>query len=376
MKHFDTKICRAEMLGHSRPDLEPREQVIGSQLLSIGETWMLILTWLRRAPAARGLPQDSVDWGLRLASVALAAGSAAALIHMLWPRLDIAVASQLFGSNGEFRGQRSLAVSAMRFFFIGAFAMCSSLSVLGMLVSGYRRQSWLGIPFTGWMYFAVCMGAGPGVVANTVLKDQWGRARPAQVVEFGGDATFSEPLIISSQCERNCSFVSGEAASIFMIFFAAAQLLQRYARALIAAGVAAGLAAGFVRMTQGAHFLSDVIFAGVFMALTAALIHLAFRAVAQAGCGSPHGGKSRTFWWQGKGAVDGSLLEGKRSYVDQRALGMTAFSVMARRWRVREQHIAPKSFPRSGAPEAKQVSEREERLEREAGQEVPNARAV
>jgi hypothetical protein len=41
----------------------------------------------------------------------------------------------------------------------------------------------------------------------------------------------------------------------------------------VVAGTLCGLAAGLVRMAQGGHFLSDVIFAGVLMVLTVSLAH-------------------------------------------------------------------------------------------------------
>lgn len=62
---------------------------------------------------------------------------------------------------------------------------------------------------------------------------------------------------------------------MFAAFFALALLLPQYRRGLLAAGLAAGLLAGAVRITQGAHFLSDVLFAGIFMALTVSLLHIA-----------------------------------------------------------------------------------------------------
>jgi len=116
---------------------------------------------------------------------------------------------------------------------------------------------------------------GPGILANVVLKDHWGRARPKQVVEFGGAKTFSPPLIPTDQCANNCSFVSGEAAAIFMPFYAAGLVVPQWSATLLAAGTVCGFAAGLVRIAQGAHFLSDVIFAGVFMAMTAVLAHRA-----------------------------------------------------------------------------------------------------
>jgi lipid A 4'-phosphatase len=130
------------------------------------------------------------------------------------------------------------------------------------------RPQWLGLGKAHWLFLAACLAAGPGLVANLILKDQWGRARPSQVVEFGGTRAFTPPLLIANQCRRNCSFVSGEASSTFVTLYAAAALLPQWSVALVVGGTLVGLATGLIRMAQGAHFLSDVIFAGVFMALT------------------------------------------------------------------------------------------------------------
>jgi lipid A 4'-phosphatase len=87
-------------------------------------------------------------------------------------------------------------------------------------------------------------------------------------VEFGGTKQFTPPLVVARQCRRNCSFVSGEASSTFVTFYAAAVLLPQWSLPLVVAGTIGGLLTGLIRMAQGAHFLSDVVFAGVFMALT------------------------------------------------------------------------------------------------------------
>jgi lipid A 4'-phosphatase len=78
-------------------------------------------------------------------------------------------------------------------------------------------------------------------------------------------------------------FVSGEAASMFAVFYAAALIVPHWSVATMIAGTIVGLAAGLVRVAQGGHFLSDVVFAGVFMALTAAGLHrLLFRRPSEA----------------------------------------------------------------------------------------------
>jgi lipid A 4'-phosphatase len=114
---------------------------------------------------------------------------------------------------------------------------------------------------------------------NVIVKDMVGRARPKSVQEFGGDRLFSPPLVIAGQCPRSCSFVSGEASSSYVIFYAAAVVAPQFAPILIGVGTIAGFLTGLIRMGQGAHFLSDVVFAGIFMALTVAAAYFALRAL-------------------------------------------------------------------------------------------------
>jgi lipid A 4'-phosphatase len=53
------------------------------------------------------------------------------------------------------------------------------------------------------------------------------------------------------------------------------------------AGVLAGLFSGLVRLSQGAHFLSDIVFAGVVMAATVAGIYLLFDLISRTGRTDP-----------------------------------------------------------------------------------------
>ena len=99
---------------------------------------------------------------------------------------------------------------------------------------------------------------GPGLIANTLLKDHWGRPRPEQIAEFGGNAQFVPAPLPSRQCARNCSFVSGHAAAGFWLI-AGAWIRPRRRRAWLAGGIAFGGLVGLARMLQGGHFLSDVL---------------------------------------------------------------------------------------------------------------------
>src|SRR3989344_3630636 len=56
------------------------------------------------------------------------------------------------------------------------------------------------------VYLLVCFLVVPGLIVNGVLKNHWGRPRPRQIVEWGGDKIFQPVWKISHQCTKNCSF--------------------------------------------------------------------------------------------------------------------------------------------------------------------------
>ena len=108
------------------------------------------------------------------------------------------------------------------------------------------------------------LAIGPGLSVNGVLKSHWGRARPRDVVEFGGDRRFTPAVVMSDQCPRNCSFSAGDPAVAFSLA-ALAYLFARRRERLLALGAAIGFGAlvGVGRMAAGAHFLSDVVASGL-----------------------------------------------------------------------------------------------------------------
>jgi lipid A 4'-phosphatase len=103
-------------------------------------------------------------------------------------------------------------------------------------------------------FFAV----GPGLGVE-VIKRFVGRARPRALEEFGGSAMFTPPWDISDQCIRNCSFISGEAASAFALLTLIVFVKPKYAKIYIGAVGVLAAAFSFNRVVFGAHFLSDVI---------------------------------------------------------------------------------------------------------------------
>jgi lipid A 4'-phosphatase len=113
-------------------------------------------------------------------------------------------------------------------------------------------------------------------VANVGFKDHWGRARPREVVEFGGVGSFSPALVPQFQKARpNGSFVSGDAAFGFFLPAFAYVAPRRLMRRVFWGGMAAGAVFGFIRLAMGAHFLSDIVYAAFFMLASSAGVHAA-----------------------------------------------------------------------------------------------------
>ena len=119
-------------------------------------------------------------------------------------------------------------------------------------------------------YLLFCLIVGPWLLANEILKDNWGRPRPAHLDVTIGTKQYSPPLIINDQCEKNCSFISGEASFGYIwVSLAFIPTFARRRRELFVLGLIIGSGAGFMRIIQGGHFISDVWYAALFMIGTA-----------------------------------------------------------------------------------------------------------
>ncbi|WP_409559889.1 phosphatase PAP2 family protein [Hyphomicrobium sp. MC8b] len=211
---------------------------------------------------------------------AVAFGICLMIFYLAYPRFDLSVSRALYVQPHRFIGSESLFFGSLRKGFSTLFCAVCVLAGVGCVVSLISmRKRWLSLSASQWLYLAVCLLIGPLTIANLGFKDHWGRPRPNHVMEFGGSKIYAPPLKPSDQCIRNCSFFSGEASSIYIICFAAAFLFPADAAFWTLSGVVLGTLAGFVRMAEGGHFLSDVAFAGVFMALTASAIHMLFAVV-------------------------------------------------------------------------------------------------
>jgi len=196
-----------------------------------------------------------------------------------FPQVDLAITGLFYD---PFDGFYLRANPFIRLVFEGVPWITRTV-VIGLLVfviaawTLWRRHDYCMRLRCAALYLLLVMIIGPGLLVNTVFKDQWGRARPSQVEQFGGTKLFTRAAIPTDQCEKNCSFVSGH-ASVGFFFLALAFVWPRRRILWLAVGTGMGLGIGFIRMLQGGHFFSDVIFCGIVVYLTARVLHaLMFR---------------------------------------------------------------------------------------------------
>ena len=119
------------------------------------------------------------------------------------------------------------------------------------------------------------LAIGPGLIVNSLLKDNFGRPRPVQSVEFGGELP-SKALFEANWGGKGKSFPSGHAAVPLAFLILSCWLWRREQRdkavalALLLLGWYGGTS--WARVAAGGHHFSDVCWAGYISAVTVLLI--------------------------------------------------------------------------------------------------------
>jgi len=210
--------------------------------------------------------------------VLLYAGTCAliAALFLLFPGIDLAATRLFYDSAQGFFLADSPPVRIVEAGVPWIVRAMIVLAVIAALWLGIARRPLWRLDGKALVFLVASIALGPGLIANTVLKDHWGRARPNQVVEFGGARQFTPAPLPAEQCARNCAFVSGHAAlGLSLVSFALLLPFGRRRRAAIAGALAFGGLVGLGRIAAGKHFLSDVVFAGLIVCATSWLLYQA-----------------------------------------------------------------------------------------------------
>lgn len=210
-------------------------------------------------------PPGAWRWRQREAAWLAAAVIGACLLVVAWPAMDMQVSGMAYVPGQGFAANTWGWVRAV---YEAVPWIGRGLAVLALLCLIFRKasQHLLGQRWRRRMLLlGLALLLGVGGMVNGVLKEGWGRPRPVAMQAFGGDRPFMPALRPSKHCKTNCSFVSGHAATGFVLssvgLLGAASTRRRW----LAIGMVAGAFVGGVRVIQGGHFLSDVIFCALVM---------------------------------------------------------------------------------------------------------------
>jgi len=223
------------------------------------------------------------------------------VVFALWPRLDLVV-SHLFYDAGGFIGRGAPERFGRDFFRVTPFVVLAIYAAPWLARRAGANLRWA--PSGKAVLFLVAtISIGPGLIINLGLKDHWHRPRPVQTQAFGGQSPFRPWYEDDGACRKNCSFVSGEAATGFWMVAPASILPPPWRGPAMIAALAFGVAASLLRMAFGGHYLSDVVLGGL---VTLIVIEIARKLIWPAPArtkGAPTAGSNRAsraadiMWW-------------------------------------------------------------------------------
>jgi lipid A 4'-phosphatase len=206
---------------------------------------------------------------LRRSGPLLACFAACSLLLMAFPQIDLYVSSLFFQQSFHLNDRWW---TTFMHESIGYLLAITMTTVVGLyLCNKLSKRDLCGVDGKKVVYLFLVLIVGAGLIVNLVLKDNFGRARPRDVVEFGGTKLYTPPFVVSGECGKNCSFSSGEAAAGFFALALARALSRR--RASLVAGFGFGVLTSFCRVASGAHFFSDTVVSFFVMLIVADVLH-------------------------------------------------------------------------------------------------------
>ena len=210
----------------------------------------------------------------RTAAIGLAALIALAAV-VFWPHIDLIVSGWFYRPGDGFFMRDDFLFVAVHFLSHAGARLLGLASLMFAALSASQHRLLFGLRARAWLFLFLALLIGPGLVANLVFKDNWGRARPREITEFGGPQHFTPAHVPADQCGRNCSFVNGDGSFGFYLSSFGYVVPPAKSRRWFWSGLGVGAFFGFARIVMGAHFLSDTLFAAFFVLLTIAFLHAA-----------------------------------------------------------------------------------------------------
>lgn len=196
-------------------------------------------------------------------------------VFAIWPEIDIRVSQAFHDPASGFVLEGNPVTEALRLAIWNAAMVLCVAAAIGTVLGTTGRP--VVLPTRAWGFIVTLYTLGPGLMVEMLTKPLWGRARPAQIAEFGGSFPFSPPNELVDICARNCAFVSGEVSGATVTAMALV-VLRHYLKQRLHKGISTLLLTAALclppvvalqRIAAGRHFLSDTVFAVLFTLLLA-----------------------------------------------------------------------------------------------------------
>lgn len=206
--------------------------------------------------------------------IALGLTAAFVVVFSLYPRLDLVVAGWFYDPAAK---TFPLKLSPLAAFLRDAAMWLAwafvAPSIVAVVVKFIRPLKPLLLPGRTVLFLIATIVLTAGILSNLGFKSHWGRPRPVMVTEFNGPWIFKPWYDPTGECQKNCSFFSGEGVTAFWTYAPAALAPPAWRPVAYVAATAFGLATGGLRMAFGGHFLTDVLASGLVAFLVIWLVY-------------------------------------------------------------------------------------------------------
>ena len=194
---------------------------------------------------------------------------------MIVPLTDITVSGWFVDATGNFNLHDNQYLLALRDLHRTLPAIIVPALLFALVMQALFNRRYLPAPHK-LLYILSVYAIGAAAIVHG-LKYLVGRARPNEIMEFGGNLLFSPAWQIANSCQRSCSFPSGESASAMAMLTIPLVLSGFYRLPLLVLTMVATLIFSLNRIVMGAHFLSDVILSWLFVAIVMAWLWPVFQ---------------------------------------------------------------------------------------------------
>lgn len=211
--------------------------------------------------------------------VALSLTAATCVAFGFFPSLDLALSQTFYNgpvrdaSGGMLAWHVAPPFPLLKNILVKITPLLVIPAVLGLLLKLFMPQRKMLVNGRATIFLISTLILVPVLIVNAVLKQHWGRPRPLNVTEFGGPQHFVVWWNPTGDCLKNCSFVSGDVATVTWAAAPAALLPPPWRTLAMGASLAAAGFVAVMRVMEGGHFPSDVVFAAAITFVSIWLIY-------------------------------------------------------------------------------------------------------